>query len=164
LTGVSDSSPLIALAKVGLLRLLPQLFDDIAIPEAVAAEVLRGGTDESELEALRGALSEDWLSVVSVAESEVASVKIQGLALGESEAIALARRLPESVLIVDDLRARRTAGLVGIRVIGTVGVLVSAGETGLIDAARPVLDDLASKGFRLSPELLKIVAPEERGV
>ena len=40
---ISNSSPLIALAKVGLLGLLKALFGEVIIPRAVWAEVVEHG-------------------------------------------------------------------------------------------------------------------------
>ena len=41
--------------------------------------------------------------------------------------------------------------LEGLRVIGTVGLLLAAKSRGWIGAVRPLLDRLETRGFRLSP-------------
>jgi len=63
------------------------------------------------------------------------------LGAGEQSAISLALRLDCAVLI-DDKLARRAASHLGLRVIGTGGVLIKARQMGLISEAAP-LDELA---------------------
>jgi predicted nucleic acid-binding protein len=69
------------------------------------------------------------------------------------EAIALAKET-DSIVVLDDLKARKAARLEGIRVIGTLGILKILLDGGLIEE-KP--DELLSKlnniGFRIRPEL-----------
>ena len=64
------------------------------------------------------------------------------------------RRAREGGLLagLDDLRARQLAESMGIRVIGTLGILVRAKQAGLIGTVRPLLDQIINQGFRLGPE------------
>jgi predicted nucleic acid-binding protein len=158
LIGVSDTSPLIALAKLNLLGLLPRLFGEIAIPEAVGAEVVRGWTDEEERRGIEDALVADWLTINPVPQEAIDRLNLAGLGRGESEAIALAYGIPDAVLIADDLSARKAAERVGLRVIGTAGILISAAESGLIAEVLPVLNELKNRGFRMSSELIETIA------
>ena len=73
---------------------------------------------------------------------------------GESEAIALAVRAPSSLLIMDDRRGRRLALDRGLRVKGTVGLLVLAKQRGLVPAVRPLLAALEFVGIFVTPQLL----------
>jgi len=84
------------------------------------------------------------------------------LGRGESEAITLALNTTDGVLIVDDLAARRAATRYNFPVIGTVGVLVAARESGLIQAVAPVLDRLTRVGFRMSPALIEAAIEGDR--
>lgn len=61
---------------------------------------------------------------------------------GEAEAIILAIERGADLMLVDERRGRRTATAAGLTVIGLLGVVVLAKRTGLIDLAKPVLDDL----------------------
>jgi predicted nucleic acid-binding protein len=63
--GVSNSSPLIYLASLGDLNLLPQLFGHIFVPEAVHNEVVIAGRGKSGAEAVVAARG-DWLIVEPV--------------------------------------------------------------------------------------------------
>ncbi len=44
---VADSTPLIALSKIGQLSLLPEIFSEVILPEAVYNEVVIAGTNRS---------------------------------------------------------------------------------------------------------------------
>ncbi len=56
-------------------------------------------------------------------------------------------------MILDDGPARGAAKRLGLRVTGTVGVLVQARHEGILSAVRPVLDRLEAGRFRMSREL-----------
>jgi predicted nucleic acid-binding protein len=61
---------------------------------------------------------------------------------GEAEAIVLAIEHRADLLLVDERRARRTATAMGVTVMGLLGVVARAKQVGLIDLAKPVLDEL----------------------
>ena len=54
---------------------------------------------------------------------------------------------------MDDLRARQLAEAIGLKVTGTLGILLRAKQAGLISTLQPLVDDIAAQGFHLSPEL-----------
>lgn len=87
--------------------------------------------------------------VLSVVTSDVGPVPAIG---GESAAIALAREQGLPALL-DDRHARRIATTAGVRVVGTLGLLVELKRARRIDRLRPILDELAAIGFRMTPEL-----------
>jgi uncharacterized protein len=62
---------------------------------------------------------------------------------GEREALALAVETPNSLLIMDDGRARRIGRLLGLTMTGTVGVLARAKREGLIPQLAPMLAQLS---------------------
>jgi uncharacterized protein len=135
---VSNSSPLIALERVGRLELSHELFGErLTIPPAVAREVYANRTPPG------------WLRVVSLTHPLDPSSS-PALGAGEREAIALAIELHASMIVLDDLPARRIAASHGLTVIGTVGVLLAAKRGGLIPEIAQVVDDLVAAGFRLS--------------
>ncbi len=65
------------------------------------------------------------------------------------------------MLISDDKQARLAAKRLGVAVIGTVGVLVRAKQSGIISALKPILDNLELNSFFISQalreEALKLV-------
>jgi predicted nucleic acid-binding protein len=61
--------------------------------------------------------------------------------------------LKADLVILDDRPARRLALGLGLPVVGTVGILLRAKQTGFITAVRPLLENLLEVGFRLSPAI-----------
>jgi uncharacterized protein len=95
----------------------------------------------------------EWLQVRTVADSGVALSMQFELDAGEAEAIALALELKDALLLMDELRGRAHASYLGLKVIGTFGLLVSAKQAGLILAVKPLLDALMESGFYASRSL-----------
>jgi predicted nucleic acid-binding protein len=150
---VADSGPLIALSRIGQLELLPQLFGRVQIPSAVWREVTQGaGEGRSGAAEVRAA---PWIDVVSADEASVA-----GYALivdeGEAAAIVVAKAC-DALLIIDDDRGRRLALRLGLRIKGTLGILVLAKRRGLLARVRPLIDALPRCGVYVSQRLIDAV-------
>jgi predicted nucleic acid-binding protein len=148
---VSDTGPLIALAKVDRLALLQEVFGQVLVPPAVERELIaKHGGESVRLEAaLRS-----FLKVVPapVLAPDVRFVTTR-LDLGEQEAIALAYER-RSLLVIDDRLGRAAARRLGLVVTGVVGVLVQAKQAGLVAGVRPLLDEMRRRGYWLSDEIL----------
>jgi len=151
---VSNTGPLIALAKADQLALLKQLFGQVLIPPAVHRELLaKSGPESARLdEALMGSIK------VTQSPSLSPEVKIATLRLdvGEQYAIALAYERKASLVIIDERLGRAAARQLGLTVTGMAGVLVRAKEAGLIPAVRPLLEEIRQGGYWLSDEILDI--------
>jgi len=139
---VSNSSPLIALARIERLDLLPAIFESVLIPPAVAREI-----------APAIPVPPTWLRIQGPNVAPPASLLRRRLGDGEREALALAIELKADWIILDDLPARRSAEATGLNVIGTLGTLVTAKRAGLLKSIRPELDALLRTSFFLSPQL-----------
>lgn len=135
---VVDSACLIGLERVGRLDILAHSFDSVFIPPAVRNEL---GRDI------------DWLIVRPVQNVGVLSALRTQIAEGESETIALAMELGDVLAVLDDKKARRIAQQVGLKLIGTVGLLLRAKRRGIITEVKPVLDALEAVDFRISAAL-----------
>ena len=140
---VSDSGPLIALGRLDLLHLLPALFAQVQVPQAVIDECM-ARPQNADASRIQLALGQQWLM-----PCDVTPVSIPGLDLGERAAIARALELGAG-LLADDKAARNYAAATGLVVIGTLGVLVLARRAGYIGAIRPLVDALRASGQRLS--------------
>ena len=152
---VSNTGPLIALAKADRLDLLAALFGTVHIPPAVHRELL--GKTGAEADRLDQALGE-WLKVAQRPEpSPQAEAAMVSIDAGEREAIILAQRMGLT-LIMDDRLGRQAARHLGLTVTGTVGVIIEARRTELIPAARPVLETMQAQGYWLSNELIDLAA------
>lgn len=139
---VSNASPLIALAAIERLQLVPALFETVLIPPAVAHEIRRSIP-----------VAPRWLQVHPLRVALPTIVLRRTLGDGEREAVALALEIHAEAVILDDLPARRVAQAAGLNVVGTLGVLLSAKHIGLMSRIRPELDNLLKTSFFLSPQL-----------
>jgi hypothetical protein len=139
---VSDTSPILNLARIGRLGLLPSLYKQVLIPSAVFEELRASKRD---LPPAIDLASEAWLIVASASNQQ----RVQELRADldpEAEAIVLAIERRADLLLVDERRARRTATDAGLTVTGLLGVVTRAKRAGLIDLAKPVLDELIQIG------------------
>jgi hypothetical protein len=145
---VSNSGPLIALARIGSLELLPLMYEMVIIPPAVFAEVTQHSSRPGATELLQAT----WLYTVAVQQP----AKVQQLRLsldqGESEALVLAEE-QQKTLLIDEHRGRMIAAQHNIPHIGTVGLLLDARLSGSIPALTPLLDALQAAGVHLSRRL-----------
>jgi predicted nucleic acid-binding protein len=139
---VSNSSPLIALARIHRLDLVPAVLQSILIPPAVAREI------EPSIPALPA-----WLSV-KVPSSQRSPLTSRGrLGDGEREAIALAVEIGADAVLIDERAGRRVAEEAGLKVVGTLGLLLEAKQLGQIGTIRAELDKLIATSFFVSPQL-----------
>lgn len=64
--------------------------------------------------------------------------------------------MPESVIILDDYKARKIAENLRLEIIGTIGVIIKAKKLGKIESIKPYLNKIRQTNFRISPELEKL--------
>ena len=145
-----DSSTLIALAKIGELHILKDIFGMVSITNVVREEVLRGDFPETGF--LKAAMDE-WIEVISY-EGDASELRKYGLGLGEASLLLVARY--EDRLVLDDTNARRFAKSEGLRFTGLIGLLVAAVKTKRLkrEKGMEVLNKLARSDFRISSDLL----------
>ena len=144
---ICNTSPFQYLHQIGQLHILPALAGKIIVPSAVVEELAVGrvaGVDLPDLAQL------DWVMVQSPA-GQSALPLIPDLGAGESEVLMLALETPGATVILDDMLARRVAESLNLRLTGTLGLLLDAKQAGLISQVRPLLDQLQTLRFRLSP-------------
>jgi len=151
---VSNSSPLIWLAKIGRLALLKALFGEIIVPRRVYEEAaLQKQSADAVL--ISKAVEEGWIKVSEErVEQAEALARVSGIHLGEAEAILLAQRLGVG-LIIDEREASATAQMFEVRPIGTIAVLLLAVAKDLITLSefRESLDGLIVSGFWLTVDV-----------
>jgi len=147
---ISDASPLISLARIGLLRYLSNLFGKIYVPNAVYKEVTFDGKGRSGADEVTFA---DWIIVHEVTDQSKVTYLRGQLDIGEAEAIVLAQEIEADLILIDERKARAVAERLGLDAIGTLGILVILKNRGMITEVRPLLDQLRSFNFRLSDQL-----------
>ena len=149
---VSDTSPLIMLSKIKALDLLKKLYGDILMPEEVYNEIVSG---------------EPYMDEIIYFKSfkfKVVKVKKTlefGLGKGEESAINLALE-KKAILIADDYVARQIAKNLGLKVIGTLSLLLIFLKKRLInyEKFKNLLNELIENNFRISIELYNEVLNE----
>jgi uncharacterized protein len=105
--------------------------------------------------------SASWLIVATATDQDHVQELREDLDPGEAEAIVLAIERRADLLLVDERRGRRAATAAGLTVTGLLGVVARAKRAGLIDLAKPVLDDLIQHArFWIGPELYGEVLKE----
>jgi len=138
---IADTSCLISLSRINALNLLFKLYKEIVVTPEVASE-------------FRDNLP-DWVIVEEANDKLRAKILCRELDIGEASAITLALESADSLLIIDERKGRKVAKSLGIRIMGTLGVLVLAKEKGLIQLIKPYLTALTKIDFRLSDRLIE---------
>ena len=148
---VADSSPLNYLILLDHAELLHRFYDEVVIPDAVAAELSSQSAPHPVREWI--AHAPGWLRIVPVDADRLLDVTDE-LDSGERAAIALAALVHADVLLVDDAAGRAEAIRRNLSVTGTLGVLRMAAERGLIDVPE-TLGRLRATSFYVDEALLK---------
>ncbi len=151
---VSDSGPLISLMKAAKLDLLRELYGEVRIPEAVYAELTGNAQYAEEAELVR---SSSYVQVVAVGERKAVDIlrRASGLDLGESEAIVYADDIKADILLMEEDAGRRIARAMGLRVRGSLGILLLGYDKGILSAQEvdDALDRMKAANRRISEEL-----------
>lgn len=152
---ISNTGPIIGLAKIDKLSLLNDLAEEILIPPLVYKELLgKYGWESSRIDlALNHFIKVTELSEIS---NEVKQV-ISALDDGEKQVVSLGSITSgEFILLLDDKAGRNAARKLGLPTTGLVGVLILAKETGLINEVSSLLEELRIQGYWLGDSLIKI--------
>lgn len=144
-TLVINASPLIFLGNGGQLDLLRASgATRFVVPSAVLDEVTRHAD-----QAARSIAEAGWIERAP-AVSIPAEISAWDLGPGESAVIATCLHLEGARPVIDDLAGRKCARAIGLRVIGTVGLVIAAHRLGQIDDPRKALLDLRASGMWVS--------------
>jgi predicted nucleic acid-binding protein len=155
-TAVVNASPLIYLARANLLHLLQLAAPEVLIPGMVAAEIHKRGPSDP---AARALADIPWFRQVE-APRIPEEVLAWDLGPGESEVLAWALAHPGCLAIIDDLEGRRCAETLGVRLRGTLGLVLRARRQNVIPEARPVLESLRAAGMYLSNQVVNTALAE----
>jgi predicted nucleic acid-binding protein len=138
-TIISDTSCFILLSKIGELDLLQKLYGEIFTTSVIAEEF--------------GEELPNWVKIQdSTDKFRIQILEIQ-IDKGESSAIALALEIPESTLILDDIKARKIAQGLGLNFTGTIGIIIKAKLQNIISSIEPIIEKIKQTNFRISPEV-----------
>ena len=145
---ISDTSCLIILSKINELDLLRRMYGKVITTAEVANEF--------------GESLPEWVEIRIASDAYRQRILELQIDKGEASTIALAIELTDSVVILDDYKARKIAESLGIPIIGTIGVIISAKKLGVIESIKPYIQKIRQTNFRISEDIEKR-ALEESG-
>lgn len=153
---VADTTPLISLMKCDCLEVLRDLFGEVQIPEAVYKEL----TSNPKFTEEAGVISDsEFIHMVNIEDRKMVTLfkRGTGLGIGESEAIILSDELHADFLLMDEVKGRKIATQMGIRIMGTVGVLLLAYESGILNEEdiKSAIELLRGAGRHISENLFE---------
>jgi predicted nucleic acid-binding protein len=157
---VADTSPMNYLIQVEQIDLLRQLYEKIIVPQAVIVELSH--------HAAPAAVSAwalhcpGWIQISSAKAQP--DPELARLGKGEQEAILIALELSVDRVLMDELKGRAEARKRGLSVTGTLGILMLAGEQGMIEPLSVYRRLMNETSFRVSPDLEKIFMLHARAI
>lgn len=152
---VCNASPLIVLAKAGMLELLPEMFTEIFIPRAVVSEIEAGPDDDP----MKRQLGSPWLHRVEL-DQPLSPLATWQIGPGESEVIEYARTRNGVAVLLDDKVARRASISLNLRTFGTLSILACSAKAGRIPSFRMAADALIEAGLYLDSALIDEIEHE----
>ena len=149
----SNTTPFIALASVDALHLMPSLFQRVRAVASVAEECRAGGPiPVPELSSL------PWLEIVPVPKPSATPSPLWELDAGERDTIELACANKAHLVIMDEKLGRNHAEFLGLKVTGTLGVLLKARKAGLISSFTKMAEEMRAQGIHYNPKLVARLA------
>lgn len=137
---ISDTSCFILLDKIDALGLLKDCFRTVYTTTTVAEEF--------------GLTLPEWVQIREVTDKNYLNNVSELVDKGEASVIALAKNLPDCILILDDDKARKLARILDLKFTGTLGILIRAKALGLVPAVKPYIEKIRTTNFHLSESLL----------
>lgn len=149
---ITNSTPLIALAKINGLDILKEIYSQIVIPKAVYEEVaVLGKGKKGSIEITKA----EWIKVKEVRDEKLKKILQMELGKGEAEVIALAYEVNANLVIIDENRGRGIAKMFGLKVTGTIGTIIEAKKRGLFNNVQEKLDGLINAGIWIGEDLYR---------
>lgn len=145
---VINASPIIFLAKLGIIHRMPAMFESLVIPQGVKNEIIQGKDEAARWMVERGS------NFVRNVEAIPSFIAAWDLGKGESEVLAFAKRNQDFTAAIDDKAARNCAKSLNLKIIGTIGLILMARRKDLIDDAVPHLNKLCELGYRIDDAVL----------
>jgi len=144
---VTNTSPVILLARMGRLRLLKDLYESVLVPPFVKAECIDRGREAGarEVPEIERGIREGWVQLVNLDKPERQEARrlLDEARIGEGEAEALAlSRHRHTLAVLDDKEARAIAKGWNLEHTSTVMVLFEAFKRELISYDE-LVEDLA---------------------
>lgn len=138
---ISDTSTLILFQKINEFELLQKVYGELITTPEIALEF--GDTLPS------------WITIQEVSDKKYQYFLETQVDLGEASAIALATEYKEVLLLIDDLKARKLATKLNLKITGTLGIIHKAKQLHLIDKVKPLINKIQLTDFRIADNILE---------
>lgn len=149
---IADTSPINYLIVIDEIDILPTLFNEVIIPQAVFEELSHEKAPTIVNDFI--ANKPDWLKVEAAEFS--ADPTLARLGKGERQAIILAESLNADYLVIDERAGFAEAMRRNLRAIGTLFILELAAKDNLLEL-RASVEKLLKTSFRVSPNIVKAI-------
>ena len=137
---ICDTSCLILFDKINRIDLLRHCYKNVYVTPEIVAEF--------------GKPLQTWVKVKEVKNGTLKQTLNQILGAGESSAIAISFEILNSLVAIDDLKARKIAKSLNLKITGSLGILVKAKEAGHIEKLKPILQEIEQTDFRISANII----------
>ena len=136
---IADTSCFILLDKISEMDILHKVFNTVSTTEDIANEFRKE---------LPG-----WVHIKQVINKEYQHILQLEVDNGEASAIALSLEEGNSLLILDDSKARKLAAKLDLSYTGTLGVILKAKQLGVIPVIKPIISKIQRTNFRFSEKI-----------
>lgn len=138
---ISDTSTLILFQKIDEFNLLQKVYSELITTPEIAEEF--------------GEKLPDWIKIQTVSDKKYQIFLETQVDSGEASAIALATEYDDVLLLLDDLKARKLATQLKLKITGTLGVIHKAKQMSVIDKVKPLIDRLLLTDFRVAENVIE---------
>lgn len=137
---ISDTSTLILFQKIKQLEILHLVYGELITTPEIEDEF--------------GDELPNWIQVKPVTDRKYQDFIATQVDIGEASAIALAQEFKEVLLLIDDLKARKLATQLDLKITGALGILHKAKQLGIIKKIKPFIDKILETNFRISDKII----------
>jgi predicted nucleic acid-binding protein len=157
---ISNSTPLIYLAKLNKFSLLTKLFEEIIIPEEVYDEVVLKGKELNKPETIiiQNFIERNFVKIEKIKPK----LKIDTLRKGEICVISLGLKLGIKNILIDDKEGVEVCKVLGLKPFRTTTILLELLKRNLIslEEFENLLIELSKDGYFLRADVFKFLLKE----
>jgi len=137
---ISDTSCLILFQNINELQILKAVYGNIYTTPEVLAEY--------------GSALPKWITIKKVQDKKYQQLLETQIDKGEASAIALAFEINSDLILLDDLKARKLAKELHLKITGTFGIISKAKKLKIIDKVKPLIEKIQKTNFRISKKII----------
>ncbi len=144
----TNTSPLLAISKMQVFDIIEKLPFEFVCPAEVESEILAGAAKGYDI------TIPSWLQVENL-QFKLSPLAVASLDVGEAAVIQLALEQNIQTVCIDEVKGRRAALAVGLKVIGSLGLLGKAKSLGIINEIKPNIEKAIDNGIFYDEKLIE---------